>query len=281
MKAQWPAVKLFGIPICKLGMDDTVRLLTNLILENGPENGPRHGQAGSAGESAGTGQEREGGAARKPHQVITANPIMIMTALGDPAYMAVMKQAELIVPDGAGAVWAARYVGNPVQERVPGFDLMHRLLAAGSEYGWKVYLLGASPETIREAHERLRRKFPNLRFVGYRDGYFGEDEDEAVIADIRRAAPDLLFVGRSADKQEPWIARYKEQLGVPVMMGVGGSFDVIAGKLKRAPASWQRLRLEWLYRLLQEPARYRRMLALPKFVWTVVRHRRDVQRDIW
>lgn len=251
MQEHLPTVRLFGVPFCKLGMDDTVRLLTEM-----------------AGD-------------KKPRQVITANPIMLMTALADPDYMAMMKSADLVVPDGAGAVWAARYVGNPVAERVPGFDLMHRLLAAGESRGWRVYLLGTTGETIREAHRRLSGKFPNLQFVGCRDGYFGDDEDDAVIADIRRAEPDLLFVGRSAAKQEPWIARHKERLGVPIMMGVGGSFDVIAGKLKRAPASWQRMRLEWLYRLLQEPARYKRMYALPKFVWKVVRHRRDVQRDIW
>jgi N-acetylglucosaminyldiphosphoundecaprenol N-acetyl-beta-D-mannosaminyltransferase len=255
MKENLPTVRLFGVPFCKLGMDDTVRLLTETILESGP--------------------------ARKPHQVITANPIMIMTALERPDYMAIMKNADLIVPDGAGAVWAARYVGNPVAERVPGFDLMHRLLKSGEAWGWRVYLLGAAPETIREAHRRLAGAFPGIRFVGCRDGYFGEEEDDAVIAEIRAAEPDLLFVGRSADKQEPWIARHKERLGVPVMMGVGGSFDVIAGKLKRAPASWQRMRLEWLYRLLQEPSRYKRMYALPKFAWKVIRHRGDVQRDIW
>lgn len=252
MSDQLPVVRLFSVPVCRLGMDDTVQYIADSI--------------------------RSGG---KPHQVITANPIMLMAALDDAGYMSVMKQAELIVPDGTGAVWAARYVGKPVAERVAGFDLLHRLLARASVEGWRVYVLGASSETVNEAYSRLRSQYPSVAFVGCRDGYFGAGEDARVIEEIKEAAPDLLFVARSADKQEPWIARYKSELGVPVMMGVGGSFDVIAGKLKRAPGWVQRLRLEWLYRLLQEPWRYKRMLVLPIFVWKVVVNRRRIERGEW
>src|SRR5690606_29549237 len=112
--------------------------------------------------------------------------------------------------------------------------------------------------------------------VGYRNGYFGEDEDDEVVEQIRQAKPDMLFVGRSLLTQEPWIAKYKDRLNVPVMMGVGGSFDILSGKLKRAPVVMQRLQLEWLYRLLQEPKRIGRMLVLPRFVWKVVRNRKNV-----
>jgi N-acetylglucosaminyldiphosphoundecaprenol N-acetyl-beta-D-mannosaminyltransferase len=120
--------------------------------------------------------------------------------------------------------------------------------------------------------------YPGIRLVGCKDGYFSEEQDEEVIAEIREAAPDLLFVGRSADKQEPWIAKYKNRLGVPVVMGVGGSFDVLSGKLKRAPVLFQRLHLEWFFRLLQEPWRYKRMLALPKFVMKVIREKDKVSK---
>ena len=252
MSDQLPTVRLFGVPVSRLGMDDTIGYIAD---------GIRNGD--------------------KARHIITANPIMLMAALSDASYMAVMKQAELIVPDGTGAVWAARYIGKPVAERVAGFDLLHRLLDRAGDEGWRVFLLGSSAETVNEAYARLRSQYPTVSFVGCRDGYFGAEDDAHIIAEIRQAAPDLLFVARSADKQEPWIARYKAELGVPVMMGVGGSFDVIAGKLKRAPLWVQRLRLEWLYRLLQEPWRYKRMLSLPAFVWKVVINRSRVERDDW
>lgn len=241
-------VPIYGIEFSKMGMDDTVRYLTAAIE------------------------------ARRPTQVITANPIMVMTALEDPAYMQMMQQADLIVPDGAGVVWAAGYVGQPVAERVPGFDLMHRLLAEGEKRGWSAYLLGTTQDVIETAARNLQSKFPGIRIAGVRDGFFGPSEDEEVVAAIRAAAPDMLFVARSADKQEPWLARYKHELGVPLVMGVGGSFDIIAGKLKRAPVLFQKLRLEWFYRLLQQPSRYKRMLVLPKFAVKVMRDKENVTK---
>ena len=241
-----PTVSIYGIPVSTMTMEQTVEYLTEAVRQ------------------------------KKAHQVITANPIMVMAALRDPEYMEVMKSADLIVPDGAGLVWAAKYVGRPVSERVPGIDLMQELLRAGERMGWKVYFLGASPDVMAKAVDRLRARYPRLHIVGWRDGYFDASQDEEVIRAIREAEPDLLFVGRSQDKQEPWIYRYREVLNVPVMMGVGGSFDVISGRLKRAPALFQKLRLEWLYRLLQEPWRYKRMLDLPRFVWKIIRDKKNV-----
>ncbi|WP_342427324.1 WecB/TagA/CpsF family glycosyltransferase [Paenibacillus sp. FSL L8-0158] len=243
-----PTVPIFGVPVSRLNMKDTLNVLIQAV------------------ES------------RRPHQVITANPIMVMAALEDPVYMNVMKQAELIVPDGTGVVWAANYVGHPVPERVAGFDLLHELLAAGENYHWKVYLLGSTSEVIQATAKRVHELYPAITVCGKRDGFFGPKEDEAVIAAIREANPDLLFVARGADTQEPWIGKYKEQLGVPVMMGVGGSFDVISGRTKRAPKLFQKLRAEWVYRLLKEPSRYKRMLALPKFAAKVMREKENVTK---
>ncbi|MNZ72418.1 putative N-acetylmannosaminyltransferase [compost metagenome] len=141
----------------------------------------------------------------------------------------------------------------------------------GEQEGWRVYLLGSTREVIEEASRRLKAQYPGVLIVGCRDGYFGPEQDNEVIRDIVAAAPHLLFVARGADTQEPWIAKYKQTLGVPVMMGVGGSFDVISGRTKRAPKLFQNLRIEWLYRLLKEPTRFRRMLALPKFAIRVMR----------
>lgn len=250
MKAEssLPTVPIFGIRVSKVDMKATVSYLTEAVRK------------------------------REPHQVITANPIMVMTALENPAYMEIMKSAELVVPDGTGVVWAANYCRQPVAERVAGFDLLHELLHQGESYGWKVYLLGSTPEVIRETASRLQTKYPGIVVAGYHDGFFGPAEDEGIIAEILKAQPDLLFVARGADSQEPWIAKYKSRLNIPVMMGVGGSFDVISGKSKRAPIVFQKLRAEWFYRLLKEPTRYKRMLALPKFAVKVLRDKDKVTK---
>jgi N-acetylglucosaminyldiphosphoundecaprenol N-acetyl-beta-D-mannosaminyltransferase len=123
-------------------------------------------------------------------------------------------------------------------------------------------------------------QYPGIVIAGFRDGYFGPDEDEAVVSEIMAANPDILFVARGADSQEPWIAKYKSKLAIPVMMGVGGSFDVISGKSRRAPKAFQKLRMEWFYRLLKEPTRYRRMLALPKFALKVLRDKDKVTKAV-
>ncbi|MNP25693.1 putative N-acetylmannosaminyltransferase [compost metagenome] len=193
--------------------------------------------------------------------------------------MSIMKNAEFIVPDGTGVVWAARIGGEPVQERVAGFDLLHELMRKGESYHWRVYLLGSTPEVIKETASKLQQQYPGVNIVGFRDGFFGPDEDEAVVAQIKDTTPDILFVARDAATQEPWIAQYKADLAIPIMMGVGGSFDVISGKTKRAPVVFQKLGLEWLHRLLSEPTRYRRMLALPQFVVKVLRERENVTKS--
>jgi N-acetylglucosaminyldiphosphoundecaprenol N-acetyl-beta-D-mannosaminyltransferase len=242
-----PHVSIYGIRVCKLNKQQTIEWLEQAIAN------------------------------RQTTQVITANPIMLMTALEQPKYMAMMQRAELIVPDGAGLVWAASYIGKPVAEKVAGIDLMHELLALGEVKGWRIYLLGTSPEIIQVTAGKLKERYPKLQLVGVRDGYFEENEDETIVRHIRENSPDILLVGRSAEKQEPWIDQYKEKLGVPVIMGIGGSFDVLSGKLKRAPKLFIRFRLEWFYRLLQEPSRYRRMLLLPKFVVKVIRDKEKLR----
>ena len=215
-------------------------------------------------------------AKRTPHQIITINPIMMMEGLRNPEFARVLKQADLNVPDGAGVVWAAKFAGTPGSERVAGIDLMHELMKRGDRKAYRVFLLGADPDTIVLAANKLQERYPNLVIAGYRNGFFAEEQDEEVIKEIREAKPDLLFVGRSMLTQEPWIAKYRDRLQVPVMMGVGGSFDVVAGKLQRAPELLQKLQLEWFYRLLQEPKRIGRMMALPKFVWKVLLNRKQL-----
>lgn len=244
----YPTVPIFGVHFSKMNMKETVSYLAGVI-------------------------ER-----REPSQVVTGNPIMLMAGLEHDAYYRVLEEAELIVPDGAGVVWASEYIGDPVQERVAGFDLLHELMREGERRRWSVYLLGTNQETIEAAARNLQENYPLVKLAGFRNGYFGPDEDEAVVAEIRKAAPDLLFVARDLMTQEPWIGRHKQALGVPVMMGVGGSLDIIAGKMKRAPVAMQKLRMEWLYRLLKQPTRAGRMLALPKFALKVIRARENIAK---
>jgi N-acetylglucosaminyldiphosphoundecaprenol N-acetyl-beta-D-mannosaminyltransferase len=246
----YPTVSLYGVPFSKMDMQETVAYLTEAI------------------------------ASRRPHRVVTGNPIMLMVGLENPLFHRALATAELVVPDGAGVVWAARHVKQPVKERVAGFDLMHELLREGEKRSWSVYLLGASPENIATAYANLQKKYPGMRFIGHRDGYFTDKEDGAVVAAVRAANPDLLFVARATMNQEPWIEKYQNVLGVPVIMGVGGSFDIVSGKLKRAPAFFRRVGLEWFYRLFQEPSRYKRMLVLPRFAFKVIKDREKVLKPI-
>lgn len=244
---QYPSTVVFDLPISQMNMQETVDYLKGVI-------------------------ER-----RNTHHVITANPIMLMEGVHNPTFQEVLKSAELLVPDGTGLVWAAGVLGKGVKERVAGYDLMHELLKKGENYGWRVFLLGASPEVISLASERLAKQYPGIQWVGARDGYFKEEDDEAVISEITRAKPDLLFVARGLDTQEPWIAKHKAKLNIPVMMGIGGSLDVVAGKMKRAPVLFQKLHLEWFHRLLQDPSRLGRMMALPRFVVEVQKRKRSLK----
>lgn len=244
-----PTVPIYGIPFSNMTMKETVQWLADVIEK------------------------------KQETHVITANPIMVMAALENTSYMQMMKQADLIVPDGSGVIWAANVGGQPLKERVTGFDLLHELMEIGQKHSYRVYMVGSSPDVIQAAHERLQQQYPGVEFVGCRDGYFGPNEDAVVVAQIAAANPDILFVARGADTQEPWIAKYRHQLNSTVMMGVGGSFDVISGRTKRAPKWVQNLRMEWFYRLVKEPKRFIRMLALPKFAWKVMRDKDKVTKS--
>lgn len=170
--------------------------------------------------------------------------------------------SDLIVADGMSVVWASRLLGRRLPERVAGIDLMMELLERGDQRGYRVFCLGARADVLREAVKRIRASYPNVNIVGARDGYFSEDEEAAVATEIAAAKPDMLFVAITSPKKERLLARWSDAIQVPVCHGVGGSFDVLAGKVKRAPRGWQSLGVEWLYRVLQEPRRmWRRYLV--------------------
>lgn len=207
----------------------------------------------------------------RPHRIVTINPEFLCRAQTEGELLELVKRADLVTADGEGVVWACRVKGTPVPERVTGIDLMARLLERGSARKWRVYLLGAAPGVAEKAAEKISQSFPGLQIAGTQHGYFGDGEVKTVVNKIKESSPDLIFVALGAPKQERWIDRHLEDTGVPAALGVGGSFDVFAGKARRAPAWIRRSRLEWLYRLAKEPSRWRRQLVLPLFAWTVIK----------
>lgn len=213
-----------------------------------------------------------------PHQIATVNPEFVMEAQRNARFRAVLEQAELCVADGVGLLWAARRQGQRLPERVTGSDAVPLIAARAAAAGWRLFLLGAGPGVAERAGRILEARYGRGIIAGT---YAGSAEPAAaaeIIRRIRAARPDVLFVAYGAPKQDLWIAEHRAELGVPVMMGVGGAFDHLAGVRKRAPRWVQRLNLEWLFRLLTQPWRWRRQLALPRFVWAVWRERMDAKR---
>lgn len=210
---------------------------------------------------------------QQPAQVVTLNPEMAFQAYHEPALQELINAAELVTADGIGIVWGARQLGIEVPQRITGIDLMEKMCAQSAQKGWLVYLLGAAPGVAEQAARQLRERFPGLTIAGIQHGYFAEAEEPAIVSDIVKAAPHILFVGLGAPRQEWWIDKNKKQLGVPVCMGVGGSMDVLSGQKSRAPGWVIKLNLEWLYRLTSEPSRFKRQLVLPRFAWLIINTR--------
>jgi N-acetylglucosaminyldiphosphoundecaprenol N-acetyl-beta-D-mannosaminyltransferase len=205
--------------------------------------------------------------------VVTANSEIIMLAKEQPDVAQILSQAALVAADGIGLVWGSRLLGRPLPERIPGIELMEEMLARSAQEGWRPFFLGAAPGVAEEAKAVMERRFPGLQVAGVHHGYFQETEVPQVLQQIRQAQPDLLLVALGAPRQERWIAKYKEKLAAPVAVGVGGSLDIWSGRAQRAPQWMCDIGLEWLYRLLRQPSRARRMLALPRFAYAVWRER--------
>jgi N-acetylglucosaminyldiphosphoundecaprenol N-acetyl-beta-D-mannosaminyltransferase len=204
--------------------------------------------------------------------VVTANPEIVMASKKDESYFKTLQEATYVIPDGIGIVLGARLLGTPIVERLAGFDLMLHLFALAAEKGYRVYMLGAEEQVIEEAARRVKATYPNLELAGYHHGFITL-EDDAVVEAIKATKPDIILVGLGFPKQEYWIHKNMNQFEKGLFIGVGGSFDVLAGVAKRAPLIWQKLKIEWLHRLLQNPSRWRRMLALPAFGVEVVKER--------
>ena len=201
--------------------------------------------------------------------VATANAEMLMRATHDEELRRILNASALVVPDGAGTVWAARHLGHAMPERVAGYDLAQELLRCAPAEGRRVYFFGSAPGVAEKAKAKAEQLYPGIEIVGVRNGFFSPADNTAIIAEIRAACPDLLLVALGVPKQEKWIAAHLAELDVPVAIGVGGTLDVMAGVMKRAPHWMQKAKLEWLFRGLMQPKRAGRLLALPKFVLKV------------
>lgn len=206
------------------------------------------------------------------HYVVTPNPELVDRARREAPFRAALNGADLVLPDGVGVVYAARLLGRPLKGRCPGIDFAARLMGAMAGEGRRLYLLGAKPGVAEAAAARLEANYPGLVICGAHDGYF--QDDGPVVEEIKRAGADVVFVCLGAPKQEYWMVKNGPATGARLLAGLGGSLDVFAGVVERAPAGWQRLGLEWLYRLCREPRRIGRMARLPLFLFAALGARR-------
>ncbi|MBL8926575.1 MAG: WecB/TagA/CpsF family glycosyltransferase [Pseudonocardia sp.] len=204
---------------------------------------------------------------RRRMLVGVVNAAKIVKLRRDELLRSSLLDCDVILADGQSVVWASRLLGRRLPERITGIDLFERLLELADRDHLRIYLLGARPEVLESVRRRIRERFPAVVIAGAADGYFDMADAAAVAADVRGSHADMLFLGMTTPKKEIFLARYGDELDVPVLHGVGGSFDVLAGVTKRAPLAWQRLGMEWLYRLLQEPRRLFRRYAVTNSVF--------------
>lgn len=213
------------------------------------------------------------------HAVFTPNSEIVYAAYKDSEFCSLLNSADMLTPDGIGIVYASKILKKPLSGRAGGYDIACNLIDRIAESGERLYLFGGKPEVGEKAAENLREKYPFINIVGTRNGYFSPEEEDSIIADINESGADILFVCLGSPMQEEWIFKNRERLSCRVMMGIGGSLDVFAGVAERAPESWQKLGLEWLYRLKKEPKRFWRMLALPKFAFMVLLKGRNYPQE--
>ena len=212
------------------------------------------------------------------HMIVTPDALAALASRKDSLYAGITQEAGLVLPDGTGLVGALRFLGFTVQEQISGVDFMEHLCRLASCHGWPVFFFGGRPGVADAAEVKLREKYPELVVAGTRSGYFKPEESSAICDVIRESGARILFVALGVPKQEFWLYEHLKELGPVVGMGVGGSFDVHSGLLKRAPIAWRRLKLEWLFRTIQEPSRWRIIIKLPLFVLLVIMKKLHIDR---
>ncbi|MDQ0428356.1 N-acetylglucosaminyldiphosphoundecaprenol N-acetyl-beta-D-mannosaminyltransferase [Planomicrobium stackebrandtii] len=201
--------------------------------------------------------------------VVTANPEIVMHSLEDDQYKQTLAKAQYITADGIGIVKAAAIIGKPLPERVSGYDLMLDLLETADKNRSSVFFLGAAEEVLQATVKKAKQNYPGIQIAGSHNGFF-DWNDHVLTQQIKNAAPDIVFVALGFPRQEQWIGANIDKFDKGVFIGIGGSFDVFSGTVKRAPELWQKMNLEWFYRLVKQPSRWKRMLVLPKFAATVI-----------
>lgn len=208
--------------------------------------------------------------------IYTPNPEMLIHAQENEEFRMVLLSGDLVVPDGIGVIYASKYLKLGLKERVPGIDLMSRILKHLNYIKGSAYFLGSKKENLELAIENIKEAYPNLQIAGYQDGYYKMEDEVNVLNKINECKPDVLFVGMGFPRQEMLIHKYQKILNVKIAMGVGGSFDVFSKAVSRAPQWMQKIGMEWFYRLLIEPTRIKRMMNIPKFMLRILTIRRSV-----
>ena len=205
--------------------------------------------------------------------VLAVNPEKVIALRKDEWLLDFFRKASLLIPDGIGVVWASRKLSGVKVGRVPGADLMQNLCVLAAEKGYRVFFYGATEDVSAGAVDILRERYPGLKIVGRRNGYVISEEMDNLVDEINVSRAQILFIALGSPRQEKWIAQYGERLHVKLIQGIGGTLNTITGHVQRAPVVWQRLNLEWFYRLLKEPTRIRRQLKLPIFVMLVLKQK--------
>ncbi len=245
-------VTILGVKVHRVNFQQTLAQIARWLEESS--------------EGEGTGEPNPS----RSYQICTVNPEFIMAAQRDPIFADVLRNADLCVPDGVGVLWAARRQGVYLTERVTGSDGIYQICQCAAANGWRVYLLGAAGGVAQEAARRLVALYPTLRVVGTDSGSPHAHSWPAIAQHLQMVQPDILFVAYGHPQQDLWIARHRHELPAKVAMGVGGAFDFVAGITPRAPRWMQQWGIEWLYRLIQQPWRWRRMASLPLFMVAIL-----------
>lgn len=208
----------------------------------------------------------------KSHQIITANPLMIFEAHKNEGLKNIFDTASLVIPESAGIHWAAKFLKTPLSEKIPGIDFMISLLKYAQQKNRSVFFLGAKKEVIKKAVDEIKKKFPELKIAGFHNGYFSNNE-QSVISLIKSSGAEILFAGLNTPFQEIWLNKNLEKLGVKIAMGVGGSFDVLSGNLRRAPQWMIGSDIEWIFRVAQQPWRILRIIKLFSFALKIFKEK--------